>query len=169
MLHHTTMQTPIGELVLIASDTGLREIRLPLPDRRRRATTVASTDHPILTAAQEQLDEYFRGERREFDVPLDVAGSAFQHEVWQALTTIAYGATESYGQLAERIGKPGAARAVGGANGRNPIPIVVPCHRVIGAGGALTGYAGPTDDGIAMKRWLLGHEMSVSAAAVGAT
>ena len=174
MLHHTTMQTPIGELVLTASDTGLREIRLPLPERRAvvatvaTVATVAATGHPVLVAACSQLDEYFRGERQTFDVALDVEGSSFQREVWQALAEIPYGATESYGQLAERIGKPGAARAVGGANGRNPIPIIVPCHRVIGASGALTGYGGPTDDGIAMKRWLIRHETSVAAVAVGA-
>lgn len=160
MQHQTTMQTPIGELVLVASDDGLREIRLPLgtcpgAERADRA------DHPILTETRRQLEEYFRGERRDFDLPLELDGSPFQREVWDALGRIPYGATESYGQLAERVGRPGAARAVGGANGRNPVPIVVPCHRVIGATGALTGYGGPSEDGIAMKRWLIEHETAM--------
>lgn len=162
MLHYTTMQTPIGELVLIASDTGVREIRLPLPRQGAGTPGVAAGDHPVLDAARRQLEEYFDGARMTFDVALDVTGSPFQQEVWQALAEIPYGATESYGRLAERIGKPGAARAVGGANGRNPVPIIVPCHRVIGAAGALTGYGGPTDAGIAMKRWLIGHETAVA-------
>lgn len=158
MLHRMTMTTPIGPLTLVASDAGLREIRLPLDERYPPTPATPSTDHPILRAARRELDEYFRGERRTFDVPLDQVGSPFQKAVWAALATIPYGVTESYGQLADRIGKPGAARAVGGANGRNPIPIIVPCHRVIGANGALTGYGGPSEDGIAMKRWLIGHE-----------
>ena len=163
MLHQTTMQTPIGELVLVASDSGLREIRLPLGTRpARRADDDADT--PVLAETRRQLDEYFRGERRDFDLPLDVDGSPFQREVWDALVRIPYGATESYGQLAERVGRPGAARAVGGANGRNPLPIVVPCHRVIGASGALTGYGGPSQEGIAMKRWLIDHETAAAAA-----
>lgn len=163
MQHQTTMQTPIGELVLVASDRGLREIRLPLGPRATGDRTDGA-DHPILEETRHQLEQYFRGERRDFDLPLDVDGSPFQREVWDALGRIPYGATESYGQLAERVGRPGAARAVGGANGRNPVPIVVPCHRVIGAGGALTGYGGPSEDGIAMKRWLIDHETAVGGA-----
>jgi methylated-DNA-[protein]-cysteine S-methyltransferase len=112
----------------------------------------------VLTQARRELEEYFRGERRSFDVPLDQVGSTFQKTVWDALMAIPYGATASYGEVADLIGKPGAARAVGGANGRNPIPIIVPCHRVIGASGALTGYGGPGEAGIEMKRWLIGHE-----------
>ena len=163
MQHQTTMQTPIGELVLVASDRGLREIRLPLgprstPDRDHGG------DHPILKETRRQLEEYFRGERRDFDLPLELDGSPFQREVWNALGRIPYGGTESYGRLAERVGRPGAARAVGGANGRNPVPIVVPCHRVIGASGALTGYGGPSEEGIAMKRWLIDHETGVEEA-----
>jgi methylated-DNA-[protein]-cysteine S-methyltransferase len=158
MLHRTTMTTPIGELTLIASDRGLREIRLPLPERRPVAEAGGGGDHPTLDAARAQLDEYFRGERRDFDLPLDADGTPFQREVWDALCEIPYGVTESYGEVAARVGRPGAARAVGGANGRNPLPIVVPCHRVIGASGALTGYGGPDEAGIAMKRWLLDLE-----------
>ena len=162
MQHQTTMQTPIGELVLVASDRGLREIHLPLGPRSAHRRD-GGADHPILTETRRQLEEYFRGERRGFDVPLDVDGSPFQREVWNALGLIPYGATESYGRLAERVGRPGAARAVGGANGRNPVPIVVPCHRVIGSSGALTGYGGPSEAGIAMKRWLIDHETAVEA------
>lgn len=159
MLHTTTMTTPIGDLRLIASDAGLRAIRLPLPERTNRDSEAAENpEHPILARTRRQLDEYFRGERQQFDLPLDVEGTPFQREVWNELGSIPFGATDSYGQLAGRIGRPGAARAVGGANGSNPIPIVVPCHRVIGATGALTGYGGPTDAGIAMKRFLLRHE-----------
>ena len=162
MQHQTTMQTPIGELVLVASDRGLRKILLPLGPRPAGGRDDGA-DHPVLKETRRQLEQYFRGERRDFDLPLELDGSPFQREVWDALGRIPYGATESYGQLAERVGRPGAARAVGGANGRNPLPIVVPCHRVIGAGGALTGYGGPSDEGIAMKRWLIDHETGVRA------
>lgn len=158
MLHRTTIPTPIGDLRVVASDAGIREIRMPLPDRGVPVRATENPDHPILKAARRQLDEYFRGERRDFDLPLDVEGTAFQRTVWDALVQIPFGETESYGGLAERVGKPGAARAVGGANGRNPVPIVVPCHRVIGADGQMTGYAGPSEDGIAIKRWLIRHE-----------
>jgi methylated-DNA-[protein]-cysteine S-methyltransferase len=101
-----------------------------------------------------QLRAYFAGELRDFDVALELAGTAFQREVWQALREIPYGETISYGELAARVGRPGASRAVGLANGRNPIAIIVPCHRVIGADGSLTGFGG----GLARKRWLLEHE-----------
>ncbi len=159
MLYRTTMTTPIGELVLVASDAGLREIQLPLPSRLRPAIgTTEAPDHPVLAAARTQLGEYFGGKRTAFKLPTDVDGTAFQHSVWDALCDIPFGSIESYGQLAQRVGKPSAARAVGGANGRNALPIVVPCHRVVGASGALTGYAGPDEAGITMKRWLLNHE-----------
>ena len=107
-----------------------------------------------LSAAMRQLAEYFAGTRREFDLPLRFQGTTFQTRVWRELTEIPYGQTWSYGQLAQRIDKPSASRAVGLANGRNPISILVPCHRVIGADGSLTGYGG----GIERKRWLLAHE-----------
>jgi methylated-DNA-[protein]-cysteine S-methyltransferase len=107
-----------------------------------------------LAATVVQLNEYFNGGRREFDLPLYFEGTTFQRRVWQELTEIPYGETWSYGQLARRIGKPSASRAVGLANGRNPISILVPCHRVIGADGSLTGYGG----GLERKRWLLAHE-----------
>ena len=158
MLNRTTIATPVGDLQVVASDVGIRGIRMPLPDRSIPMRAAENPDHPILKNAHDQLDEYFRGERRAFDLPLDVEGTDFQMAVWGALVDIPYGATESYGELAERVGRPGAARAVGGANGRNPVPIVVPCHRVIGANGTMVGYAGPSEDGIAIKRWLIRHE-----------
>lgn len=114
-------------------------------------------------AVREQLAEYFAGERRHFDVPLKLAGTPFQQRVWQELLRIPFGATITYGQLAERVGKPTASRAVGHANGRNPVSILVPCHRVIGADGKLTGYAG----GIDKKRWLLAWERRAAAAKPG--
>jgi methylated-DNA-[protein]-cysteine S-methyltransferase len=106
---------------------------------------------------REQLGEYFAGERREFDVPIKLAGTPFQQRVWQELVRIPFGTTITYGELAERVGKPEASRAVGNANGRNPISILVPCHRVIGSNGKLTGYAG----GVDKKKWLLGWERRV--------
>lgn len=116
-----------------------------VPDRKR-CREVAS-----------QLDGYFGGERRVFDLPLNAAGTPFQHEVWKALQALPYGATTSYGELAAELGRPGAARAVGRANATNPIPIVVPCHRVVGADGSLTGFGG----GIELKRKLIAHERQV--------
>ncbi len=107
-----------------------------------------------VAATRRQLSEYFAGSRRTFELPLRLQGTAFQQTVWRRLTEIPYGDTWSYGQLAARIGKPGASRAVGLANGRNPIAILVPCHRVIGADGSLTGYGG----GLERKQWLLAHE-----------
>lgn len=112
-----------------------------------------------LDAAQAQLEEYFAGSRREFDLALDPAGTDFQLRAWTALRTIPYGTTVSYGEQAAEIGEPGAARAVGAANGRNPLSIVVPCHRVVAASGALTGFAG----GLGTKAWLLDHERAVLA------
>jgi methylated-DNA-[protein]-cysteine S-methyltransferase len=155
MLHRTTVTTTIGDLRVVASDAGVRAILLPLPDRHAPAAARDDPDHPVLRDASRQLGEYFAGERRVFDLPLDVDGTAFQRSVWDALVEIPYGATESYGQLAERIGRPGAARAVGAANGRNPVPIVVPCHRVIGADGTLVGYGGSSEAGLTMKRRLI--------------
>ena len=113
--------------------------------------------HPVLAATVAQLQEYFRGERRVFDLPLAPRGTAFQLRAWESLRAIPYGEARSYGAQALHIGRPTAARAVGAANGPNPLPIVVPCHRVVGATGMLTGFAG----GIETKRWLLDHERSL--------
>jgi methylated-DNA-[protein]-cysteine S-methyltransferase len=152
------LETPVGTLRLAAEGDAL--VALELPGRERSGPASAGARrHPVLRRAAEQLAEWFAGERRDFDLPLRPAGTPFQEEVWRALLAIPYGATESYAALAARVGRPGAARAVGAANGRNPIAIVVPCHRVIGASGALTGYGG----GLPLKRWLLAHEQSVLA------
>ena len=113
---------------------------------------------PVLASAAEQLAAYFAGELRVFDLPLGAEGTGFQRLVWRALDTIPFGETRTYGAIAHAIGRPSASRAVGAANGRNPISIIVPCHRVIGASGELTGYAG----GVEMKQWLLAHERRYS-------
>ena len=114
-------------------------------------------DDDALREAALQLDAYFAGELREFELPVDPGGTAFQRNVWQALQTIPYGITVSYGELAQQLKKPTATRAVGAANGANPVPIVIPCHRVIGADGSLTGFGG----GLDIKRWLLEHEQAL--------
>lgn len=150
-----TVSSPIGPLTLIATDHALTEIRFgadaEAPDDAR--------DHPIVAAAAAQLAAYFAGDRRTFDLPLAPTGTVFQRAVWRALGDVAYGQTTGYGALARALGRPTAARAVGAANGANPLPIVVPCHRVIGADGTLTGYAG----GLTIKRWLLAHEAATAA------
>jgi methylated-DNA-[protein]-cysteine S-methyltransferase len=153
---YTVVPSPVGDLVLTAAGDALDRIgfaaRTPVDPAWRR-------DDPAFAEAARQLAEYFAGDRRAFDLPLAPAGTPFQRQVWAALTTLPYGATTSYAGLAERLGRPGSARAVGAANGANPLAIVVPCHRVVGADGTLTGYAG----GLAAKRALLaleGHRFS---------
>lgn len=149
------MLTPIGALRLLAEDDALVAIHFlesPLEPGRR-----SDHAHPLLAEARRQLVEYFAGDRTGFDLPLRVRGTGFQARVWAALAGISYGRTRSYREIAAEIGRPTAVRAVGAANGRNPLPIVVPCHRVIGADGSLTGYAG----GLATKTWLLRHERQV--------
>lgn len=141
-----TIATPTGPLRLVASDRGVRLIdwhtdREPAPDGA----------HPLLDAAEAQLAEYFDGRRTSFDLPLDPAGTPFQVSVWRALADIPFGETTTYGELAARLGRAGSARAIGGAVGRNPLVIVLPCHRVVGADGSLTGFGG----GLPNKRLLL--------------
>ena len=152
----TTIDTPIGPLTLVASATGLRAVLWPDDDpaRVRLGERTDDPTDPVLEAAAAQLDEYFRGERTEFDLPLDPVGTDFQRAAWEALRTIEFGKTISYGEQAARMGDRRKARAVGAANGRNPLSIVVPCHRVVGATGSLTGFAG----GVDTKAWLLAHE-----------
>jgi methylated-DNA-[protein]-cysteine S-methyltransferase len=151
-MRYSTLTTPIGELLLAADPDGaLTAVHLP---GRQASTDGWERDDALLEPARRQLTEYFAGERTAFDLPLRPAGAPFQLRVWEALTRIPHGETASYGELAAELGHPGAARAVGAANGRNPIAIVVPCHRVIGASGALTGYAG----GLECKRALLDLE-----------
>ena len=149
-----TVDSPIGELLLAGDGDHLQKLHM---QSTRHATRVGAgwvRDSEPFADLCDQLDEYFAGERREFDVDLDPQGSEFELRVWRALRQIPYGETESYGKLADRIGHPGHARAVGSANGRNPIAVVIPCHRVIGADGSLTGYAG----GLERKRLLLDLE-----------
>ena len=158
-----TIDSPVGALTVLASDRGVRALlwpgeqpgdRVPWPGR-------LSDDpgHPLIVATRAQLAEYFAGTRRAFELPLDLHGTAFQVTAWRALATIPYGTTTTYGDQARRLGDPRRARAVGAANGRNPVSIVVPCHRLVGATGSLTGFAG----GLPAKRALLDHEAAVAA------
>jgi methylated-DNA-[protein]-cysteine S-methyltransferase len=150
------MESPIGRLLLTTDGTALTSLTMDVPDVAPVLQPGAVQDPTVgpLPAVLAQLDEYFSGSRREFDLHLRLAGTPFQRRVWAALKEIPYGVTWSYIELARRIDNPKASRAVGLANGRNPISIVVPCHRVIGADGSLTGYGG----GVERKRWLLAHE-----------
>jgi len=148
------VESPIGKLLLAADDSGLRYIGFELGRHPVWIGDDWQRDHGALSAARAQLDAYFAGELMQFDLPLAAQGSEFDLRVWSELQRIPYGATLSYGELANRVGDPLAARAVGAANGRNPLPIVVPCHRVIGANGSLTGFGG----GLATKKFLLEHE-----------
>jgi methylated-DNA-[protein]-cysteine S-methyltransferase len=158
----TVIGSPVGRLMLAATAQGLAAIlwERERPGRVRLSLAGSGAHHPVLAAAARQLDEYFAGTRTGFDLPLDPAGTPFQQDVWRALRAIPFGATRSYAAIAQDIGRPGAARAVGAASGRNPLGLVIPCHRVVGAAGALTGFAG----GLDVKAALLAHERRVSAA-----
>lgn len=148
---HTVVDSPIGPLTLVAVNGSLTGLYMDQQRHRPRGDPFGEPDATPLTKVIIQLDEYFAGQRTEFDVPLTPAGTPFQRTVWAALREIPYGATVSYGHLAERIGRPTAVRAVGLANGKNPISIIVPCHRVVGSTGDLTGYGG----GLQRKQHLL--------------
>jgi len=154
------IDSPVGPLLVAADAHALCRIEFPQP----RHPVVIGGDwdegsNPIIERARRQLDEYFDGRRRTFELPLAPAGTPFQQAVWQALSAIPFGQTRSYAQLAAQVGKPTAVRAVGAANGRNPLPIVVPCHRVIGADGTLTGFGG----GLPTKQFLLALEGALPA------
>jgi methylated-DNA-[protein]-cysteine S-methyltransferase len=149
-----TMDSPLGTLRLFATD---ELVGVYLPAQHVDIDAVAQPDK-LLDRTARQLDEYFAGRRTEFDLPLGPRGTGFQQLVWRALTTIPFGDTRSYGEQARSIGRPSASRAVGAANGKNPISIIVPCHRVIAGSGELTGYAGGMD----AKRWLLDHERVIA-------
>jgi methylated-DNA-[protein]-cysteine S-methyltransferase len=153
---YKTMKSPVGRLKLIASERGLAAILWENddPKRVRLAPLVKDENHPVLLKAERQLNDYFAGKLKKFSLRFDFAGTEFQKKVWQALATIPFGETRSYGEIARQIGRPKAVRAVGGANGRNPISIIVPCHRVIGSNGKLTGFAG----GLEAKAFLLKTE-----------
>jgi methylated-DNA-[protein]-cysteine S-methyltransferase len=153
-LAYTTLESPIGELLLVGDERSLHGLYM---QEGRKPARIGAHWRPAATpfaGVRAQLREYFAGERSRFDVSLTLGGSAFERRVWTALREIAYGETVSYGEIARRIGCPTAARAVGLANGRNPIAVIVPCHRVIGADGGLTGYGG----GLERKRALLALE-----------
>ena len=144
------MKSPVGTLTLVEDDGVLAGVYLDTyepPQAERRSS-------PLLDEARAQLDEYFTGKRDDFDLPLRPDGTDFQRAVWDALTKIPFGEVRSYADIAKAIGKPNAVRAVGAANGANPIAVIVPCHRVIGSDGSLTGYGG----GLPRKKWLLAHE-----------
>jgi methylated-DNA-[protein]-cysteine S-methyltransferase len=155
-LSRARLDSPVGRLDLIASDEALVAVlwESERPDRVRLGPMADVPDHPILALTARQLGEYFAGTRKVFDIPLEFRGPEFQRSVWRALLTIPFGETRTYGQIAQAIGRPTASRAVGAANGANPISIVAPCHRVIGADGSLTGFAG----GMENKRLLLNLE-----------
>ncbi len=159
---HAVVEAPIGPLTLIAEDgqlTGVHmQLQRHLPDPATFGEQVVAADDDVLAAAAAQLQAYFAGELTSFDLPLSLEGTGFQRTVWAGLRDIPYGETISYGELARRIGQPSASRAVGLANGKNPVSIVVPCHRVIGANGSMTGYGG----GLDRKRFLLALEQRVS-------
>ena len=150
------IDSPVGKLKLVASDKGLagvlwqRENTRPVP----LSEAVEDKQHPVLVETERQLGEYFAGKRKTFSIALDLRGTQFQKDVWEALLAIPFGETRSYGELAKRLGNPRATRAVGAANGRNPISIIVPCHRVIGSSGKLTGFGG----GLETKAHLLSLE-----------
>lgn len=152
-LSFKNMPSPVGELTLVASDAGLVAIlwENDRPGRVKLGPLAEDNQHPILIEAERQIAAYFAGTLTRFDIWLDFRGTDFQKSVWAALLTIPFGETRSYGEIAEQIGRPSASRAVGAANGRNPISIIAPCHRVIGTNGALTGFAG----GLAAKELLL--------------
>ncbi len=150
------LKSPAGMLKLVASDRGLAAVLWESddPKRVRLSPVPENKNHPVLLETERQLYGYFAGKRKKFSLPFDIAGTEFQKEVWRALAEIPYGETRSYAEIARQIGRPKAVRAVGAANGKNPVSIVVPCHRVIGANGKLTGFAG----GLKAKAFLLSLE-----------
>ena len=164
MIIFSTTDSPLGKLTLLGDGEALTGVYMTGHRHRPEMPAGARRDDAAFADARRQLGEYFAGERTAFELPLRMAGSGFQREVWRALLDLDYGETVSYGELARRSGRPSASRAVGLANGRNPISIVVPCHRVVGSSGSLTGYGGGTD----RKRFLLDLEAGARSLPVGA-
>ncbi len=154
---YTTINSPIGELMLVGDGETLHHLSMQGGRRPLHRDAAWTRDDRAFAGPVQQLEEYFTGARQTFDVPLSLAGNPFEQRVWRALRAIPYGETTSYGEIARRIGSPDAPRAVGLANGRNPVAVIVPCHRVIGADGSLTGYGG----GLERKRLLLDLEAGV--------
>lgn len=158
MNNYKTLASPIGKITLVASDEALIALYVKDEEKPKKVGAVKNDQHKILLKAEAQLIEYFSGKRREFDLPLNPEGTEFQNRAWRALSKIPYGEVWSYGKQADYLKNPKGQRAVGGANGKNPIPVIIPCHRVIGSTGKLTGFAGGMD----MKVFLLkleGHEI----------
>ena len=154
------LQVPFGELTVVASDKGVRYITFENdahPKSFQNMSVMDDASHPVVARTVAQLHEYIKGTRRTFDVPLDLVGTEFQVQAWSALAKVPYGTTASYAQQAASIGRPKATRAIGAANGRNPVVVVLPCHRIVGADGSLTGFGG----GLPVKKWLLDHEATV--------
>jgi len=151
---YSTLESPVGKILIEADEGGIRGIYPASHRAKVQPQAHWRQDEAALADAREQLDAYFRGDLHDFSLPLNPQGTVFQCQVWKQLEAIPYGSTRSYGEIARALGKPTASRAVGAANGRNPISIVVPCHRVVGQDGSLTGYAG----GLEMKQTLLGLE-----------
>ena len=158
MLHYKTINSPIGKITLLANEVALVALYVEHEPMPKMAQAQANESHSILLKAETQLNEYFKGSRREFELPLSPEGTEFQTKAWSALSKIPYGKVWSYGEQATYLKNPKGQRAVGGANGKNPIPVIIPCHRVIGSTGKLTGFSG----GMKMKIFLLkleGHQV----------
>ena len=162
MQRYTQIPTPCGPLLLVINEQGLCHVDFCHSPNPVPVEESWQLDEAALAPYAEQFNAYFAGRLQTFEVPLAARGTEFQQQVWQALTRIPYGQTRSYADIAETIGNPKAVRAVGAANGRNPLAIIVPCHRVIGRDGSLTGYAG----GLAIKQWLLTHEQKLAKSAL---
>ena len=161
-----TCEAPFGVVTVVGSGLGIRFVMFSNDAHPKPLEKLHISDteiHESVNAAITQLEEYFSGSRHDFELPLDLHGTEFQVAAWNALAEIPYGRTASYGQQAASIGRPKAVRAIGGANGRNPVAIVLPCHRIVGADGSLTGFGG----GIEVKKWLLDHEQSILHSATG--
>ncbi len=161
-MYYCYLKTPIGDLLLAGDDDALSLVGFPEGAMRHEPDADWTYDEQPFAVAREQLQEYFAGTRKEFDVQLHVSGTEFQLQVLEELQRIPYGETTSYGDIAQRIGRPKAMRAVGAANGRNPIPIIIPCHRVIGSGGQLTGFGGGLDTKEALLRLEAEHSEFMS-------
>ena len=153
-MYQTSLETPVGTLQLFADDNALYRIVFPACGDNLPVAGPALEDHPLLSSASLQLSEYFTGHRQNFDLPLSPQGTPFQLAVWELMQQIPYAKTLSYGEIAAELGNPNKARAVGGAANKNPLPLVIPCHRVMGANGKLTGFAG----GLKTKQFLLSLE-----------
>lgn len=158
-MRYSWLETPIGRLLIAGDEAGIRHIAFPSGRQEMRPQPAWREDDVVLAPARAQLSEYFAGGLRDFDLPLAPRMTPFQRRVLEELRKVPYGMTVSYGELARRVGNPKASRAVGMANGRNPLPIIIPCHRVVGSNGALTGFGG----GLDTKRWLLEWERQHSA------